>query len=98
MQIFALAALAIVAAQEEEATTTMVPMGDDCSADGTCTDMAMECANSVDMMTMTCQDCMMESRTFEDGSMFTCMADEMEGSATLAASAMAILAAATMMA
>ena len=101
MKFFTLAAIAIVAAQEEEETeteSTTVAMGEDCMESMMCTDETLECVWSEDDMMAHCQDCTMETRMWDDMSMFVCMGDEMEASMTLAGSAMALVAAATMMA
>ena len=95
MQIFALATLALVAAQE---STDPVPAGEDCAETGECTDFMLVCATGSMMGVMTCQECgMTGSRTYMDETTFSCPNDQ-DASASLAASAMAILAVATMMA
>ena len=99
MKFFAL--LAVVAAQDETTTAAPEPVayGADCSADGVCADGTSTCIYEATMTTGYCQDCTLESRTWEDSVEFVCPGDaEMEGSNTVVASAMALVAAAAMMA
>ena len=100
MKFFAIATLAVVAAQEEEAAAEAetVEYGADCMETMVCDDETLECVSTADEMGAFCQDCMMECRMWDDMTEFVCAADEMEASNSLAASAMAILAAAAMMA
>ena len=92
MKFATIALLSVVSAQD-----TTVAYGVDCWDSEVCSDAALECAWNEDYTAAACQDCTAEARTWEDGTVFYCMADE-EGSMTLAASAMALLAAATLMA
>ena len=101
MKFATLFALAVVSAQDaatEEVADVPVAAGEDCTVSMACTDATLECAWNADATMGACQDCMATSRTWEDGTMFMCMADAEDGSMTLAASAMALIAAATMMA
>ena len=98
MNVLAIATIALVAAQDT--AETMVAAGAECNDATPCEDETLECAVSSETMS-TCQDCTAMPRTLEDGTTFACAADaatEEEASMTLAASAMAVLAAATIMA
>ena len=103
MKFATIALIAVVSAQdaatEEKVADVPVAAGEDCTVSMACTDATLECAWNADATMGACQDCMATSRTWEDGTMFYCIADkEKDGSMTLAASAMAFIAAATMMA
>ncbi len=95
MKFATIALIAVVSAQEEE---TFATQGAACGADGDdeCAETE-ECAVATET-TSFCQDCTAESRSYEDESTFVCADDEATGSMTLAASTMALLAAAAMMA
>ena len=100
MNVLAIATIALVAAQDT--AETMVAAGAECNEATPCADETLECAVSSETVS-TCQDCTAVPRTLEDGTTFACAADsdatmEEEASMTLAASAMAVLAAATIMA
>ena len=97
---FATLFVAAVAAQEAAVA------GEDCSAEPfICQNTGTLCATYFDSTAVevaTCQDCLGTARAVTDslGEVvpFTCADDETEGSATLYASAAALLAAATLMA
>jgi len=98
------ALVAVATAQEEEAAAAEAPAaveyGEACDDATPCA--AGECVAHSDGVSMFCQDCTAEGRTWTDGEVFVCAADaagaEEEASSTLVASAAAFLAAASMMA
>ena len=79
-----------------------VAYGDACDDATPCADSTLTCATTKDGLSGYCQDCTMESRSWDDGEWFMCPGDEMKGeddsSSSLVASAAAFIAAATMMA
>ena len=96
MKFFALVALA--AAQDET-----VDYGHDCIKEQACLKKPeLTCINTADGANAYCQDCSIATRTWEDGVVFACPDDtaggEEEGSASLVASAAALLAGAALIA
>ena len=78
--------------------SAQVAYGDECTETEVCAD-DLECAWTMDDTTGYCQDCTAEDREWDDGEEFYCMSDmEEESSKGLVASAVALVAAATMMA